>query len=681
MNAGFLSREGDGLFCQPTEGGILIPLGERMFYPQEMTEIEIIVPERDALAVTRELADQGIFHQLDASYLSSEAGTNSTDAWQAQSAAYTALERRLVSIMQALDVEEGPLPPADQSPTIEVEEVRSDVEQLEREVTVALKDLNEEQKKLEQLKDYLQQLAPVSDIDIDVSTLRDPRYTFSMLGIMPTDSVERLQTSLARIPFVLVTLRQDSRRSVVWLLGTQRNADILDRAARSAYLNPLSLPGAYRGTPSQIMEAIQADIEHLQRQISAQRGVMTELHDVRKEQLQMLLWRVRASRLLADVMTRYGKLRYTYLIVGWVPLSSLESLSRRLRQISGEILIETTPSKRGSAGQNVPVSLENPGILRAFQQLVTTYARPRYEEIDPTLLITLTFPLLFGAMFGDVGHGLVLALLGGVLASRRVPALRGFAGLGIVVTICGLVATLFGFLYGSVFGMEDVLPALWIRPMESIMQILIVAIGAGIVLLSTGFLIGILNAWVARDWSRLLFGHNGVAGLALYWSLVGFAAKALIGSLPVPVQVITVVAVVAGFVVMFSEVLGRLVQGHRPLIEGSIGTYAVQAVFELFETLISFLSNSLSYVRVGAFAVAHGGLSAVVFILAEMVSPTRGIGYWVVVALGNLFVIGFEGLIVGIQTLRLEYYEFFSKFFTGGGTSYVPLTTFPKAGQ
>ena len=127
--------------------------------------------------------------------------------------------------------------------------------------------------------------------------------------------------------------------------------------------------------------------------------------------------------------------------------------------------------------------------------------------------------------------------------------------------------------------------------------------------------------------------------------------------------------------------LGHLVQGHRPLIEGSIGTYAVQAVFELFETLISFLSNSLSYVRVGAFAVAHSGLSAVVFILAEMVSPTRGIGYWVVVALGNLFVIGFEGLIVAIQTLRLEYYEFFSKFFTGGGTSYVPLTTFPKAGQ
>jgi V/A-type H+-transporting ATPase subunit I len=312
---------------------------------------------------------------------------------------------------------------------------------------------------------------------------------------------------------------------------------------------------------------------------------------------------------------------------------------------------------------------------------VTTYARPRYEEIDPTLLITLTFPLLFGAMFGDVGHGLILALLGGLLVSRTVPALRGFASLGIVVVISGLVATLFGFLYGSVFGIEDILPALWIRPLDNIMQILIVSIGAGIILLSTGFLIGILNAWVARDWGRLLFGNNGIAGLVLYWSLVGFAAKALIGPFPVPVQVFTVLALVAGLVVMFSEVLGHLVEGHRPLVEGSVGSYAVQTVFEMFEILISFLSNSLSYVRVGAFAVAHGGLSAVVFILAEMASPTRGIGYWVVVALGSLFIVGFEGFIVGIQTLRLEYYEFFSKFFTGGGTSYVPLKTYPNASQ
>ena len=114
------------------------------------------------------------------------------------------------------------------------------------------------------------------------------------------------------------------------------------------------------------------------------------------------------------------------------------------------------------------------------------------------------------------------------------------------------------------------------------------------------------------------------------------------------------------------------------MIDGGVVTYAVQIFFEMFETLIGLVSNSLSYVRVGAFAVAHVGLSAVIFILASLVSPGRGVGYWVTLVLGNVFIIGFEGMIVGIQTLRLEYYEFFSKFFTGGGMRYQPLVMYEE---
>jgi V/A-type H+-transporting ATPase subunit I len=142
--------------------------------------------------------------------------------------------------------------------------------------------------------------------------------------------------------------------------------------------------------------------------------------------------------------------------------------------------------------------------------------------------------------------------------------------------------------------------------------------------------------------------------------------------------VLIALAAVAGVAVMFSEALHRLIDGHRPLIEGGVVTYVLQAVFEMADTLISILSNSLSYVRVGAFAVAHAGLSAVFFILAEMVSPAHGVGYWIVLVLGNVFIIGFEGVIVGIQTLRLEYYEFFNKFFKGGGMQYAPLVSLSK---
>jgi V/A-type H+-transporting ATPase subunit I len=193
------------------------------------------------------------------------------------------------------------------------------------------------------------------------------------------------------------------------------------------------------------------------------------------------------------------------------------------------------------------------------------------------------------------------------------------------------------------------------------------------VLLSTGFLLNIFNAARNHDWGHLIFANNGVAGLVLYWSLLGLVAGAFLGSLPVPSTVFVALAVIGAVCVMLSELFIHLMTGHRPLVEDGIGTYAIVAFFELFETLISFLSNSLSYVRVGAFAVAHAGLSAIIFILAEMVSPTHGVGYYIVAVLGNVFIIGFEGLIVGIQTMRLEYYEFFSKFFKGGGARYEPL--------
>lgn len=649
-----------------------------MFFPEEMTEIELIIPEKDLLAVTKVLAGQALFHQVDASYLNAEGDNDSVDSWKEKAATYSVMERQLQFSMQALNVKAGSPPAKDQISMVEIEDARPLIEEIEQDVRKLNSDLESSQKKLEQLQNYIRQLEPIADVDLDIGLLQEPRYIHSTLGTMPLVNLDRLETSLSRIPYVLLTLNKGSEEAVVWLTGAKRHADILERAARSAYLNPLELAGGHKGLPSEIIKSLKEQIAEIQAHIKEDEANILQLHDAHSQKLRELIWRVRASRMLADAMAHFGKLQFTYLIVGWVPSPKLEMLTQQLKQASKNIVIDATPSvRRGTANQNVPVALQNPGILGSFQQLVTTYARPRYEELDPTILITLTFPLLFGAMFGDVGHGLLLALLGGLLASKRVSALRSMASLGTVVAICGLAATVFGFLYGSIFGVEDVLPALWMRPMENITQILVVTIGGGVVLLSLGFLLSIQNAWLAKDWGRLLFDHNGLAGLLLYWSLLGMVAGIAMPAFPVPTIVFVIVAVGAGLVVMFSEMLKRLVEGHRPLVEGGFAAYFIQAVVELFESLISFLSNSLSYVRVGAFAVAHVGLSAVVYILANLAGPAHGIGYWLVVVLGNLFIVGFEGLIVGIQTMRLEYYEFFSKFFLGGGMPYVPLTPLP----
>ncbi len=654
-----------------------------MFYPQSMTEVELIIPSRDLLAVTKTLSGQGIFHQADSSYMSAKGEAGTASNWQEQASAYAALERRIQTVMQTLSMDEGQPSRKEVDALVDFNSVRPVVEEIEKEVKQTSDQMTNEHKKLEQLESMIRQLEPVADIDLDISVIRSSRYLFSMLGLMPVANMERMQTSLERIPYVFLSLREEGHKAVVWLAGAQNNSDILERAARSAYLNRLTLPEGYQGSPAEIIQALKKDETQVQHDINELKETIVGQHNTYVKQLQAALWDIRTSRLMADAIVRFGQLRYTYLIVGWVPTSQIEAFTLRIKQASKDAIIETYLAKRSGNNQSVPVSLNNPRIMSPFQMLVTTYARPKYSEIDPTLLVTFMFPILYGAMFGDLGQGLVLAAVGGLLVSRKVKALKSFAGLGGLILACGLLASVFGLLYGSFFGFETVIPALWMRPSaaENIMTILKIAIGGGVLLLNLALLLGIYNSYVARDWGHFFFDHNGIAGLLLYWGLLGLVAnagKSFIGlTIPIPQVIFVLLALVGGVVVMISEVLKHLIEGHRPLIEGGIATYAIQAFFELFEAVISFLSNTLSFVRVGAFAVAHGGLSSAIFILALLVGQPQTIGYWIVVIIGNIFIIGFEGLIVGIQTMRLSYYEMFSKFFTGGGMRYEPLTLYP----
>ena len=643
-----------------------------MFRSEAMIKVELVVPEHDVAPVTEALAASGVFHLTTTDHTCIESTSCPPTEWHQWAVAFTELERRILAVMEALDVDEG-LPPQETPHIIFPEVAQVDMERLEQEAKAPVHDLEEEQRRLVQLQRYLSQLRPIADLQVDLGELRKLRYTFAVLGTMPTANVERLRSSLEHIPFVLHTLQHKDHLVTVVLLGTQRDSEILSRAARSAYLNPLTPPETYRGTPAEAIAALDASIERAQQHIAELEATIERVREMRMHHLRHLLWRVRASRTLAETITRYGRLRYTYLIAGWVPRSLVPALRNKIAQVSDQVLIEESKPLWEEEYQ-IPVALENPPVLRAFQGLVTNYGHPSYGELDPTPILALTFPLVFGIMFGDVGHGIILTLLGLLLASRRVHPLRGLASLGPVLTVCGVSAAIFGFLYGSVFGFEEVLQPLWLRPLESITDILLATIGIGVGLLSLGMIYNIINAALARRWAYLLFDHNSLAGLVFYWSLIGLAAVVFVDNPPVNPALLASLATVSGVALTFAEVLENLVKGHQPLFEGSLGTYLMQALFELFETVIALMSNTLSYVRMGAFAVAHSGLSLVVFIVAEIISPTRGIGYWIAVALGNLFIIAFEGMIVGIQTLRLEYYEFFSRFFSGNGVRFRPLT-------
>jgi V/A-type H+-transporting ATPase subunit I len=654
-----------------------------MFFPRAMTEVELIVPAKDLVAVTKTLGSRGNFQQIDSTYLGLENLGPST--WQDTSASYSALERRIQLLAQNLNLSEeySGSPKADSDADLNT--LQAGVERIEANVKDTVDQMSAEKKRLEQLESQLQQLQPIADLDYEIGALRKSKYLYSITGVIQTDNLTRLvnNAGLSRVPYTIFTLRDDAKKPLVWLLGPRSHSDVIERAARSAFLTPLVLPDELNGTPAESVKEITAAIDASKKKISELELAVAKLADTHKKQLHELWRDVHANRVMADAIARFGQLRHTYIVVGWVPASDIDALIQQLKKVSKEILVEVIPVGLTGHNLNAPVALQNPGFLGAFEMLVNTYARPRYNEIDPTVLISITFPLLYGAMFGDVGHGLVLASLGLLLKSKLIPSLRGAASFGNLIIACGTMGAVFGFIFGSVFGFEEVLPHL-IKPSESILQILGLAIGAGMVLLNVAILLNLYNAVRARDWGRFFFDSNGLAGWILYLSFLVIFVQA-VGSLILKITIFpSYVMTIAGLLmaittlvaVVFSHPLQHWVETGHFEIEGSKVIFGVQAFFEVLEKFITMFSNTLSYVRVGAFAIVHAGFTGAVFIIAKLVGGGHetGFGYWTVVVLGNLFVIGLEGFIVTIQTMRLHYYEFFSKFFQGGGAEYQPLT-------
>ncbi len=659
-----------------------------MFFPKAMTEVELIIPSKDLVAVTKVLGSRGSFQQVDSTYLGLENLGPST--WQETAANYSALERRIQVLMQTLGLEEEYSGSAAVESAADLNSLESATSRIEADVKATSDQLSAEKKKLELLESQLHQLEPIADINFEIGALRKSNYLYSVPGTMPAENVSRLETSLSRVPYVFFTLRADAKKPVVWLLGPRTNSDVIDRATRSANLIPMSLPEEFEGTPKEVVAEIQKAMSDTKNKIAEIQRELGKLAGVHKKELYELWRDAHVNRVMADAIARFGQLRHTYVVVGWAPSSDIESLKQKLKQASKEIIIEVVPATRAGHQSNVPVKLQNPGFLGAFEELVNTYSRPRYEEIDPTALIAITFPLLYGAMFGDVGHGLVLMLIGLILTRKTT--------LGGLLVACGFSGMIFGFLFGSIFGFEEILPHspifgrfFWLSPIHDVLGILQVAIGAGIVLLIFAHLLNLYNAARAKNWGRFFFDSNGLAGLALYLSFLVILGKVASGMftgesfLPefllavgrngAAVAVANVLFVVGiCLATIFSHPLQHWMHDGHFVVEGGWGMFIVQSLAEVLEKFISMLSNTLSYVRVGAFAIVHAGFTGAVFVIAKLAGAEGSVPYWVVVVLGNLFVIGLEGFIVTIQTMRLHYYEFFSKFFLGGGSAYEPLT-------
>ena len=364
-----------------------------------------------------------------------------------------------------------------------------------------------------------------------------------------------------------------------------------------------------------------------------------------------------------------------YVISGFVPVSKVDAYKQKFNSIPVTVdVLEAENSGKCS----IPTLLKNNAFFKPFELFVDMYSTPKYGDIDPTMFVAITYCILFGIMFGDLGQGLLLFVGGEILYRKTKNRLAG------VVSRVGITSMIFGFLFGSVFGLEEVLNPVHqslfgvreklfnVMDGSNTMTLLIGAVLIGAVLILVTMLLNIYKNIKHKEWGEVLFSQNGVAGFIFYgFILVGIGMMFLANNnifSPLTIGIFIILPVLCFF---FKEPLSHLLEGKGITPESGWGNFVLETVFEVLEIALSFVTNTMSYLRVGGFVLSHAGMMLVVMTLVEMTGNAGP----VVFIIGNIFVMCLEGLIVGIQALRLEYYEMFSRYYDGNGKKYQVLTS------
>ena len=537
---------------------------------------------------------------------------------------------------------------------------------------------NELQQEIEKCKRNIDQISHFTDLDFPIEKINECRYIKANFGKLPKDSFEKM-SSFSDNPFVIFfpTSHDDYFYWGLYLAPIS-NSDDVDRIFSSLYFESCGVlelsgtPEEYYKEQTELLPKLQQELNNLNTDFSAyiksnQKDLdfyYTYFADVQKK-----------YELMAKAVTYHN----SFIIVGWVTEDKADEVVKELAKIDS---VECTLTNgKSELMHSPPVKLKNNFLTKGFEYFTEMYGLPNYIEFDPTLFVALTYTVLFGIMFGDVGHGLMVMLAGIFMKKKKNP-------LGPVLIPCGISGAVFGLVYGSVFGFEHLLDPLYkalfgfeekpISVMEpaTTNNIIYLAIGIGMVLVSLAILLNIIVSFKRKDTENAVFGNNGIAGLVFYLSVIGVVVtKIMMGIDIVNIAYIICLIALPLLLIFLKEPLGRLAEGKKNWQPESWGGYCIQNFFELFEVLLSYVTNTMSFLRVGAFVLVHAGMMEVVFTLANMAS---GVGYVAILVVGNIFVMALEALLVCIQVLRLEFYEMFGKFYKGDGRAFKPAVTLAK---
>lgn len=551
-------------------------------------------------------------------------------------------------------------------------------------------DIHESQREYSELQESIEELRRTDAVvkhllglDISFRDLRSMKYLRLRAGRLPAENLEKLDYLTNRcihfMPF-------EKDHEFVWgiYITPADYAEFADSLMDQLYFERIELPDYLDEDPDTTDRILKQAIED---EIKLKKQLEDKLSEYRRQHSEELLKVMSKAKFLSEcfelrkmALVSAGRFSFS----GYCPASKAKKLAAELERLD-TVETVTVPIKPKEAPSGVPVKLKNNILVRPFEMFVKMYGLPAYNSFDPTPYVAVTYCLMFGIMFGDLGQGLVISLLGLIL-SRFTKN-----GLAPIMTRIGLFSAAFGVVYGSVFGIETLITPFFHRETiwrflgytkqpENIFQaatsLLIAALMIGIVLIILSMLFNTILNFRKKDIGSALFSVNGVAGLVFYISLVAAAAGTFMfgADMFTPAYVIFLLVLPLALI-FFRKPLSALISGDKPAEKTSVGNFIIENFIELFEAALSFLSNTMSYLRIGGFVLSHAGMMLVVAQLAGTNTPGAEItaGTVIVYIIGNLVVMGIEGLLVGIQVLRLEFYEIFNRFYDGSGQGFTPI--------
>ena len=521
----------------------------------------------------------------------------------------------------------------------------------------------------------IEKYAHFKGMEVDLDQLTQCEFVKARFGHLPKESYQKLQTVFRDNPYAFFyPCSEDKTEYWGVYFAPADMVNEIDGIFAFLLFEPFEVPGA-AGTVDEVVEEFQHSIEIITSQLADCDAQLKSLWDAEKDRCNHIY------TYLVHQNAVYGLRSYAlhndkyFMLVGYVPASDEARLCEAVQSFGGEITLETeNPPADGKTA--VPVKMKSGFrplrfLVEPYKYYVDMYGTPAYSDIDITPFVAITYTVLFGMMFGDLGQGAVLALAGFLMWKLKKMEL------GKILIPCGIASMCFGFLFGSVFGYEEMLDPVYhalgwrgkpMSVMDSINTVLLIAIAIGVGLMVAAMLLNIYACLKRKKFGEALFSQNGVVGLMMYLAGCNLASGFMGGPAPLPNSVAGVILGVCAVLLMFKEIPIGMIDKHPNWKPESIMDFVLQNLFELLEYILSYLSNTVSFLRVGAFVLVHAGMMMVVFSLAGESENLF------VIILGNILVIALEGLLTGIQALRLEYYEMFSRFYEGGGKAFVPAT-------